>query len=305
MSATLATALVAAALAGVPAEGGERVVSVALDLTGLDAEAYRRVGGLALEKQAVLRLVQEQFGVVAPAAGPDVAIRIELGDQVLRLTARSRRGAEVREVALGAGEALSELHLEASQKIVELARAVTPPPPVQPGPPPPPPPREAPRTWTLDGGVGGEALLRDGGTDPQARLQLRWGGRLGVRLSGAYAPSGSSELRVLEWAVQVGPSYRQPLGAALDLEVDLLGGVLLHHYTLWDGYASDRAGDRIDWAASLPLTLCWRPFSALAVSLRIAGRLAGNQREHFFNERELWRRGAWGLEAGMLVGARF
>jgi hypothetical protein len=295
-----------AALAGTPAQAGPPVVSVALDLTPLDEEAWRRVGALALQKQAVLRLVQESFAVVAPAAAPDVLLRVEAAGPGLLLTATSRAGEQKREVTLAEGEALEELHLEVSQKLVELARAVAPPP--LPAVEPPKPQPEKPvktRWWSVEAAAGAEALVRKGGIDPQARLAFRWGGRLGVRLTGALAPSKTSEIRVLEWTILAGPAFRQTLVPTMDLEIDLLGGLLVHHYTIFDAYSHDHAGDRFDWVLSLPLALTLRPLPFLSLSLRIAGRVSGNSREHVLGEQILWSREGFGFEAGGTVGAKF
>ncbi|MGC4113855.1 MAG: hypothetical protein QM765_04210 [Myxococcales bacterium] len=316
---SLCAALAAAALVAMPASVSPapgpttQVTSVALDLTALDEATYKKVGALALEKQAVLRLVQESFAVVAPTATPDVRLSIvvlprpdgatEANETILKLTGTSSAGTEYREVAIGS-EAQQELHLEVSQKLVELARALTPPPKV-PDPVPVPPPPPEPRWWSVDVTLGGGAVIRGGGNDPEARLTLRWGGRLGVVLTGSWSPTLSSDLRVLEWTILAGPSWRQPIDEQLEVEVGLLGGVLLHHYTVWNEYAADESGDRQDWALSLPVMLTWRPNSVLSVSLRVAGRVVGNSREHLLNDRRLWRREAWALEAGGMVGARF
>ena len=153
--------------------------------------------------------------------------------------------------------------------------------------------------------MGGEALVRNGGTDPQARVSLRWGGQLGARLTGALSPSQTADIHVLEWTILAGPAWRQGLAPALDLEIELLGGVLLHHYTILNPYSHDHAGDRIDWAAALPLCLTFRPLSALTVSLRVAGRVNGRSREHVLDGEVIWSRDQFGLEAGGAVGAKF
>ncbi len=225
------------------AAGAAPPVSVALDLSPLDTGTYRRIGGLALEKQAVLRLVQESFAVVAPSATPEVVVRIQAAPAGLRLDAWSRTAVQGRDVAIAPAEALQELHLEVSQKIVELARAVSPvratlsgsEAPYEPdGSTEPFPvavkPRStsigplAPRWWAFDVAAAAELAFRKGGNDGQGRLALRWGGRLGIRLTGALAPSQAGELTALDWTVLGGPSWRQPLGDRFDLEVDLLGG---------------------------------------------------------------------------------
>ena len=147
--------------------------------------------------------------------------------------------------------------------------------------------------------------MRKGGVDAQARLALRWGGRLGVRLTGALAPSSASEIRVLEWTILAGPAFRQTLVPTMDFEIDLLGGLLVHHYTIFDAYTHDHAGNRYDWVLCLPLALTVRPLPFLSLSLRVAGRVDGHGREHVLGEQVLWSREGFGLEAGGTVGAKF
>lgn len=297
----LLAALAAATLSAAPV-AAPRVTSVALDFNSLDEAAYKRVGALALQKQAVLRLVQESFAVVGLSAGPDVTLVVEATEAGLRLTGSSSGGADQREVVIG-GEPMQEMHLEVSQKLVELARALAPP-PKEPEPVPDPPPPPVPRWWTVDVALGGGGVVRGGGSDPEARLALRWGGQLGVVLTGAWDPTLTSDLRVLEWTVLAGPSWRQPLHEMVEVEIGALGGMLLHHYTLWNEYAKDESGDRQDWALSVPVTLTFR-YSVLSLSLRVAGRVVGHHREHLLNDQSLWRREAWALELGGMVGARF
>ena len=50
--------------------------TVALDLSGLDGAAYRRLDAAVLESRAVIRLVQEGFAVVGPGGQPDLTIRL-------------------------------------------------------------------------------------------------------------------------------------------------------------------------------------------------------------------------------------
>jgi hypothetical protein len=308
LSAALALSTFTAATAG---EIAPQVNTVALDLGALDEDTYRRVGGLALQKQAVLRLVQESFAVVAASAAPDIVLAVEPFEAGLRLTAKSRAGEQAREVQLSQDEPLEELHLEISQKLVELARSVTPPPlPVEPPKPPPeprslPPPPLPPRWWTADVRAGADVVFRKGGNDPQARLDLRWGGRLGAQLVGALAPSHTSDLKVLEWTILAGPSWRQALVPRLDVEIGLLAGLLWHHFTIKNPYSLDTAGNRRDWAAALPMALAFSPIPMVELSLRVAPRVCGESREHFLGDRRLWFRDRWALETGLSIGGRF
>jgi len=70
--------------------------TVAVDLSGLDAAAYRRVDAVGLETRAVLRLVQEGFAVVAPSGGPEITVRVKLSrDAVLLECGGSKRSVPI------------------------------------------------------------------------------------------------------------------------------------------------------------------------------------------------------------------
>jgi len=52
--------------------------SVALDLSTLDQTAFEALDGVALEKTATVRLVQEGFAVVATTAAPQVLVSVSV-----------------------------------------------------------------------------------------------------------------------------------------------------------------------------------------------------------------------------------
>jgi hypothetical protein len=103
--------------------GGSRV---AVDVTTLDDASFQRLDGSALEKQIVVRLVQEGFAVVGTSVQPAVVLTVHsMGHSVL-LQAYGPAGMHRREVAAEVGARrvpTTELRLELSQKAVELVRA--------------------------------------------------------------------------------------------------------------------------------------------------------------------------------------
>ena len=54
---------------------------VAVNLGDLDEGAYTRLGGLALEEQLTLRLLQEGFAVVSPRSSPQIEVNIRFEEQ--------------------------------------------------------------------------------------------------------------------------------------------------------------------------------------------------------------------------------
>jgi len=117
--ATAETAMVRAE----PASGG---ASVAVDVTTLDDASFQRLDGSALEKQIVVRLVQEGFAVVGTSWQPAVVLTVHSMGKSVLLQAYGPAGMHRREVAAEVGARkvpAAELRLELSQKAVELVRA--------------------------------------------------------------------------------------------------------------------------------------------------------------------------------------
>lgn len=90
---------------------------MALDLTTLDPGTYDQIAGLSLEKQVVLRLVQEGFAVVAASEQPAILITVRRTPRGLLIEARGPGESKSREVE-HAGERHGELHLEIAHKVV-------------------------------------------------------------------------------------------------------------------------------------------------------------------------------------------
>ncbi len=56
---------------------------------------------------------------------------------------------------------------------------------------------------------------------------------------------------------------------------------------------------------ALPLAVAWRSAEGITLAARIAVRLAEHRRQHLLNTAVIWRRDAWALEAGLLLGKRW
>jgi hypothetical protein len=282
----------------------EPLPSVAVDLTGLDAAEYAKLDGLALEKRLVLRLVQDGFAVVAPAAPADVRVTVSAAPGGLLLVASGGGKTARREVPIAEG-ALAELHLELAQKVAELARscvpapkpALPPPPPVAPS----PPPAEAPFRVAASGG----AVVRAGGTDFAGRLAVRYGRLVGVHVVAGLVPSFGDGLWVLEGQLLVGPSVKVELAPGAELEAALAVGAALQFFQLADAAALERTGARLDLAAALPISFTYWPARSFGLGVRVTPGLASQGRQHSSGGQVLWTRGAASFEAGVLLAARF
>lgn len=97
--------------------------TVAVDLTRLDTKAFDAIDGARLERELVVRLVQDGFAVVAPTESPVVIVVVTAEPASLRLDAVGPGGRAERQVPR-AGVAPAELHLEVAQKASDLARSV-------------------------------------------------------------------------------------------------------------------------------------------------------------------------------------
>ncbi|MEJ7733073.1 MAG: hypothetical protein WKG00_28235 [Polyangiaceae bacterium] len=112
-----------------PGGGGpsaSQATSVSVDVTTLDDATFQRLDGTALEKQIVVRLVQDGFAVVAPTWQPAVVLTVHSLGQSVLLQAYGPAGMHKREVAaVVAGKPVpaAELRLELVQKAAELVRA--------------------------------------------------------------------------------------------------------------------------------------------------------------------------------------
>ena len=270
--------------------------SVALDLTGLDGDSFAALDGVALEKSATVRLVQDGFAVVARTASPDVVLRVGLRPEprVLVLSSHGPGGDATSDVPW-ADEPLVELHLELVQKLVELTRATATAKLVI-MPPAPPPPRERP--WHLS--LGGGGLVREGGFDPLGLLGVRWGLRYRVALEAGFSGRTSATLSVFEAQLSAGGALALPLTTSLELEFAVLIGALVHHFWLADRATFEPEGTRFNALVTVPVTLWLAVNEAVRVGLRFALGW-GQARAHLDGEQTLWTRGAPRAEFGLTV----
>lgn len=296
--------------------------SVGLDLTELAARDFERLDALAFEKSAVVRLVQDGFAVVAPTEAADVLIRLEVQPvpRALVLRARGPGGEAAREVPWGK-EPLAELHLELTQKLVELTRQVAraapaPVPVVEPDPPEPAPapaapeptpvvaapPPAPPRRFSFGAAAG--VLTRPGGADALVLARARYGTTLrGVAELGIAFGRGTG-VTVVETQLAVGPAIGLALTDSLELEVAALVGGLLHAFWFDDSSTDAAAGARINVLLMAPVTLSYQLSPDWGLFARLAAGWA-QARVHLSGDVAVWSRAPFRVEAAVGLRSTF
>jgi hypothetical protein len=266
---------------------GAAPTAVALDLSTLEAGAFEALDGVALEKTATVRLVQEGFAVVATTASPDVLVSLSVTQtpRAIVLTGTGPSGASARSIPW-TGEALPELHLEVTQKLVELTRVVArvPEPVVVPV-----EPVIAPRRWEV--GAAGGVLVREGGVDGLGLVTLRRGDQLRLAVDLGLGGSSGTGIGVFEATLTGGLAYALRFDR-WQLEAAVVVGGLLHAWTL----SGSSAGTRFSPLVSVPIQLSVGLTPALRLGLRVAPGWSG-AREHLNGDVVLWTRGPLRLEA--------
>jgi hypothetical protein len=276
------------------------LVTVAVDMTQLDAASFARVDGVGLEKRILLRLVQDGFAVVRPEQGPDVLVSVQAKGPDLMLEARTQQGVKVARVA-AVDLPFGELHLELTQRLVALLHAVLAPvPTAAPIPTVTPTPTDE---WALN--LGAQVLIRSGGVDPLIELNAGAAavGPLWLELAGAWSTSRGTDLRVHEWQLAAGASCRFKLGDAMYGSMGLQVGALAHDYHFSAPAAARTRGTRVDTLFLLPLRLTTTFGSRWQIGLQVTPGAANHSRGHQTSEGFVWRRGALRLQTGLIAGA--
>jgi hypothetical protein len=316
------------ALALILSAGRSGAASIAFDLTGLSAEAYGHIDGLALERKLALRLVQEGFAVVAPGRGADMEVRAAMTAAGLEFRATS--GASLRSVTISLAEAPSaEWQLEVAHKIAELARALAPTmgrtvaprddarkpseraPPVAFAPPVASAPRvvsappvvSAPLDSRWEVGLAAGVVFRAGGSDPLVGVSASNSrGRLRLHLDALGTWGFGPEIDVWEAQGSAGVGLAV-VDSVLSLDLGLAAGAVIQHFSVASPWAQDRGGTSASPALWAPAHLRW-----VANHLVIGGRTAlglARTPKHTSEGATLWSRGSLRLEAALVVGWTF
>lgn len=265
--------------------------TVALDVSTVDEAAFEALDGVALEKTATVRLVQEGFAVIAPTASPDVLVSVSVNaaPRSIVLSGKGPGGTGTRSIPWGA-ETQAELHLEVTQKLVELTRVVARAPVVAVVEPVIEP---APARWHL--GAGGGVLLREGGIDGLGVALLRWGERLRFAADFGLGGSRGSGIGIIETTLTVGVAYALEFDR-WHLEAAVLVGALLHVWSL----DASTSGVRVSPLVTVPLQVSYAVTPLVSIGLRVAPGWSG-AREHVSGDAVLWARGPLRLETTGVV----
>lgn len=260
--------------------------TVALDVSTVDAAAFEALDGVALEKTATVRLVQEGFAVIAPTASPDVLVTVSVNAEprTIVLSGKGPGGTGTRSIPW-ATETQAELHLEVTQKLVELTRVVARAPVVAVVEPIVEP--AAPR-WHL--GAGGGVLLREGGVDGLGVATLRWGERLRFAADFGLGGSRGAGIGVIETTLAVGIGYALQLDR-WHLEAAVVLGALLQVWSL----DTSTSGVRVSPLVAVPLQVSFAVTPLVSIGLRLAPGWS-SAREHLSGDTVLWARGPLRLE---------
>lgn len=265
--------------------------TVALDVSTVDEAAFEALDGVALEKTATVRLVQEGFAVIAPTASPDVLVSVSVNaaPRSIVLSGKGPGGTGTRSIPWGA-ETQAELHLEVTQKLVELTRVVARAPVVAVVEPVIEP---APARWHV--GAGGGVLLREGGIDGLGVALLRWGERLRFAADLGLGGSRGSGIGIIETTLTAGVAYALEFDR-WHLEAAVLVGALLHVWSL----DASTSGVRVSPLVTVPLQVSYAVTPLVSIGLRVAPGWSG-AREHVSGDAVLWTRGALRLETAGVV----
>lgn len=262
--------------------------TVALDLSTLEPTAFEALDGVALEKTATVRLVQEGFAVVATTAAPDVLVSLSVTStpRAIVLTGKGPGGPGSRSIAW-VTEALPELHLEVTQKLVELTRLVARAP--EPVVVAPEPTIAVQRLWEF--GAAGGVLVREGGDDGLGVVMLRRGDQLRFAVDLGLGGSRGTGVGVFEASLSAGVAYALRFDR-WQLEAAVVAGGLLHAWSL----TGSTTGTRFSPLVAVPIQFSFGLTPALRLGLRVAPGWSG-AREHVSGDVVLWSRGPLRLEA--------
>jgi hypothetical protein len=306
------------------ARAQQQRTTVALDLTHLSDADYAALDGLALERGLVLRLVEEGFAVVATTSQPAIVLRIEVQGEVIQLKVEATGDSYQRDIQWDRRIERPLLHLELSQKLVELARAARAAAPAPESASPAaaarPPARSQrheearsasegmpPSQGSASIGVAIGGVWRPPALDPALRLGLllRAGGRWWMELGTGVLAASAPGIRVMEIEPSAGLNATLRLDARWALSAGARIGILMHVYSLDDSAAAQASGLRLDGLIAAPLRASVRAFQPVLFDLTVAPGVATRGRSHLANGRTLWHRSAGQVEVTLGAALAF
>lgn len=316
--------------AGVPAEA--RLLTVSLDLRSIAPQRFQRLSLLSFQRKLLLRLTEAGFAVVGVSQSADIRLRVVADQEELRLSVRGGAQREVKRIALSASTQIAPLHLECLHKSMAAIQSVRerwPPekratPAKRTIPPTKPKTRDVarkkggavsrrlssslpiPNPWGLTLYFGGAWFYRLYGSDPLLRLGLRLGRRqgLGFRFTGMLSFSAAEALSVIEWGLQIGPSWRIWASPQFFFEFAAVFGLMHHIYTFEQ--ENTNPDFHLDFVGQLQWIAGWQLASRVALQLWLGTGFAHQSRTHAVDVKPpLWNRSFFRLEVGALLSVRF
>lgn len=287
--------------------------TVGIDMGALSERDYAIVDGLALQKKAVLRLVEEGFAVVAWHKAPAVKVRLSMADGVLAVEAVTEAGRERRLLPRGEDE-ISAFHLEAAHHVVGAVRAAALALSLLKRRRPPPAAVEAaarePRARDrVEVDVSVLAVVREAAdAQPQLGLRLPLGAGWWLDADAGLALASEARVSGRDWLVTLGASRRWVLAGGFELSVGARVGVVLHEFEVQAAAGealTEPSGLRADFVALAPLTWTWWFDDGFGLRVSVAPGAAHRPREHTQRGEVLWERSAWRVDAGGGLAARF
>lgn len=301
-------------------------MAITVDLQKLPRRAFRRYRMLMLHRKILERLLQADFSILPPHRKSTLRLRFlssSKGLQIEVLAGKQRVTRLVRQT----GEEMSVFHLEVLHKCLMLVRFVRlrywmshrRSPKMQKRPPPPnkrpserrPVVRQqtkkvvsipsVPNPWFVSFDVGPSLVIRSPGVDVQGRVGVRVGQRRGFGLyaSGFLTPFLSDSITIMEWGVQLGPTWRQNLTNLFSLEFGLLCGWLQHLYFFRLGQDGQR--ERIDFVGNLWFSACFHATKKIGFSLWFSPGMTTKGRVHRLDGVIIWERSLFRLDMGVSV----
>ncbi len=284
----------------------ERPTSVTLDFSGVDDRTYARIDGLALEREAIARLLQEGFAVVPKQTAAQVTVRTRsTTDGLLHVEAAHAQPRSAR-----ATTANAELHLEVLQHIVAVARESAafsaPSPPVVTSLEPPPAVKmptvtaaePTPRVFALS--VATVGLGRLGGFDGRLLVSaaVRWHA-WSFEALGGWTPSGASRLAIHEFVAAAVVWVNHAFGARWSVALGAGAGVAFHSWS--SGLDQDLAprGTRIEPTFRVPALVAFHFNDSLSLGLLASWFTTLHGLAHVVGDSAVWARGAMGGELGV------
>lgn len=307
----------------------KRVVSdlpmtVSVDLRTLTKQDFQRFRAVLLLRKLMVRLTQAGFAVVGVQLPAKIRITLRAKRKTLTVAVHNTVFTTQKRVTLSnASNALEPFHLEVVHKATGSSREArwawqqtqkkrikaskkirkqTKPRLTRRS---PPKVRSKSLPWFWEVGLGAMALYRLQGVDLSLQMGVRVGPDRGLGILGtlSFSPSFNQPLTVMEWGLQVGPTWRQPLSKSFSLELGAMLGVGCHVY-FFDGGLRKRGAH---WDVLLHILAMgnWSINPHVGLRIWLGTGFSFQNRIHLDQGKMIWERSFLRLEGGGTLFFRF